>query len=119
MVLPEAAVRTEQEDIGLKPMRRPRAEQQNIGPKPMKRPRTEQQDIGPKPMKRARAEQEDIGPKLAMRHHTGKDYIRFPPSSSSLLLQVIKRVDAIEPRITAIEQNALISVPPFPVSSHT
>lgn len=104
MVLPEAAVRTEQEDIELKPMRRPRAEQQ---------------DIGPKPMKRARAEQEDIGPRLAIRHHTGKDYIRFPPSSSSLLLQVIKRVDAIEPRITAIEQNALISVPPFSVSSHT
>lgn len=112
-------MRTEQEDIRLKPMRRPRAEQQNIGPKPMKRPRTEQQDIGPKPMKRARAEQEDIRPKLAIRHHTGKDYIRFPPSSSSLLLQVINRVDAIEPRITAIEQNALISVPPFPVSSHT
>ena len=37
----------------------------------------------------------------------------------SLLLQVVSRLDAIEPRITAIEQNALLSVPPSPVPSYT
>ena len=48
MVLPESAVRTEQEDIGPKPAEGPKAE--------------------PK--------QEDIGPKPAKRHHTtGKDYM--------------------------------------------
>ena len=37
----------------------------------------------------------------------------------SLLLQVINWLDTIEPRITAIEQNALISIPPSSVPSYT
>ena len=37
----------------------------------------------------------------------------------SLLLQVINWLDAIEPRITAIEQNALISITPSSVPSYT
>ena len=37
----------------------------------------------------------------------------------SLLLQVINSHDAIEPRITAIEQNALISIPLSSVTSYT
>ena len=65
MVLPESAARTEQEDIGPKPPKRPRAE-------------PEYEDVGPKPAKKARDEhkQEDIGPKPAKRRHTtGKDYV--------------------------------------------
>ena len=36
----------------------------------------------------------------------------------SLLLQVVNRLDAIEPRIAAIEQNALLSIPPSPAPSY-
>ena len=37
----------------------------------------------------------------------------------SLLLQVVNSHDAIEPRITAMEQNVLISIPLSPVPSYT
>ena len=36
-----------------------------------------------------------------------------------LLLQVVNRLDAIEPRIAAIEQNTLLSIPPSPAPSYT
>ena len=34
----------QQEDIGLKPVRRPMEQQEDIGPKPVRRPREQQED---------------------------------------------------------------------------
>jgi len=47
--------------------------------------------------------------------HSGTLY----PLQAIHSLQVVNSHDAIEPRITAIEQNALISIPPSSVPSYT